>query len=188
MRVDKLTTEQYNELKAMGLVVSKAKGGLTTREDRQKGYASSYWSISSIGAESNATGAEVLKKLKEWGLEPHEVKIQQVELEDGWDKKLQEEINKKPLIATLNVQLRRGIGGTLMPYANGLPYVPYDGMPAILHKGERVLTARENAGYGRTYSSNLYVESMIMNNGMDARGLAEAMAAAQRRTANGYGS
>ncbi len=29
-------------------------------------------------------------------------------------------------------------------FANGLPYVPYDGMPAILHEGERVLTRQEN--------------------------------------------
>jgi hypothetical protein len=32
--------------------------------------------------------------------------------------------------------------------ANGLPYVPYDGYIAELHKGERVLTAIENKKYG----------------------------------------
>lgn len=32
-------------------------------------------------------------------------------------------------------------------YANGLMYVPYDGFPAILHKGERVLTAEESKAY-----------------------------------------
>lgn len=32
-------------------------------------------------------------------------------------------------------------------YANGLTYVPYDGFPAILHKGERVLTAEESKAY-----------------------------------------
>lgn len=32
-------------------------------------------------------------------------------------------------------------------HANGLSYVPFDGYKAILHKGERVLTARENKGY-----------------------------------------
>ena len=73
-------------------------------------------------------------------------------------------------------------------HANGLPYVPFDGYMAMLHKGERVMTARENANYGRNYNSNLYVESMYMNNGMDAAGLAAAMAAAQRRTMSGYGS
>ncbi len=70
--------------------------------------------------------------------------------------------------------------------ANGLPYVPFDGYPAILHKGERVVPAREISS--RSYSSNLYVENMNMNGGADAEGLAAAMAAAQRRTMAGFGS
>ena len=71
-------------------------------------------------------------------------------------------------------------------HANGLWSVPYDGYLARLHKGERVVPAREVSS--RSYNSNLYVESMYMNNGMDANGLASAMAAAQRRTMSGYGS
>lgn len=70
--------------------------------------------------------------------------------------------------------------------ANGIWSVPYDGYLATLHKGERVMTAREVSA--RNYSSNLYVESMYMNGGTDAAGLAAAMAAAQRRTMSGYGS
>ena len=72
------------------------------------------------------------------------------------------------------------------PHANGLFRVPWDGYPAVLHKGEQVVPAREISS--RSYNSNLYVESMIMNNGTDAEGLAAAMAAAQRRTMSGYGS
>lgn len=33
-------------------------------------------------------------------------------------------------------------------YAYGLSYVPYDNYPAMLHQGERVLTASENRNYG----------------------------------------
>ena len=72
------------------------------------------------------------------------------------------------------------------PHANGLYSVPFDGYHAVLHKGERVMPAREVSS--RSFSSNLYVESMYMNNNQDAAGLASAMAAAQRRTMAGYGS
>ena len=72
-------------------------------------------------------------------------------------------------------------------HANGLPYVPFDGYHAILHKGERVVTARE-MNSSRNYSSNLYIENMNMSGGASAEGLAAAMAAAQRRTLRGYGS
>ena len=71
-------------------------------------------------------------------------------------------------------------------HANGLWSVPFDGYMAMLHKGERVMPAREVAS--RSFSSNLYVESMYMNNGTDANGLAAAMAAAQKRTMAGFGS
>lgn len=83
-----------------------------------------------------------------------------------------------------------GAGGSKFGYvayhANGIWGVPFDGYHAILHKGERVVPAREVSS--RSYNSNLYVESMIMNNGTDAEGLAAAMAAAQRRTSAGFGS
>lgn len=80
-----------------------------------------------------------------------------------------------------------GSSGEGHGFANGLWSVPFDGYRAILHKGERVVPARE-VGSSRNFSSNLYVESMYMNNGQDADGLAAAMAAAQRRTMSGYGS
>jgi len=91
----------------------------------------------------------------------------------------------------VNIRIVGGAGGgkdwnTRTSRANGLPFVPYDGYLAELHKGERVVPAREIQS--RNYSSNLYVESMYMNNGTDAEGLAAAMAAAQRRTMSGYGS
>lgn len=71
-------------------------------------------------------------------------------------------------------------------HANGLPFVPFDGYIAALHKGERVVPANQNKNYSAT--SNLYVESMYMNNGTDAQGLAAAMAAENRRIRAGVGS
>ena len=51
-------------------------------------------------------------------------------------------------------------------HANGLWSVPWDGYPAILHKNERIVPAREVSS--RSFSSNLYVESMVMNGGADS--------------------
>ena len=79
-----------------------------------------------------------------------------------------------------------GGNNVAMEKANGIWAVPFDGYLARLHKNERVVPAREIASH--SYSSNLYVESMIMNNGTYAEGLAAAMAAAQRRTMTGFGS
>jgi hypothetical protein len=70
--------------------------------------------------------------------------------------------------------------------ANGLPFVPYDNYPALLHKGEQVVPARA-VNNSRSFSSNLYIESMIMNNGADAEGLAEKLAAQNRRISAGFG-
>ena len=87
--------------------------------------------------------------------------------------------------------IERGFGDGLLSrmgfHANGIWSVPFDGYHAILHRGERVIPARDVQN-SRNFSSNLYVESMYMNNGTDAAGLAAAMAAAQRRTMNGFGS
>ena len=78
-----------------------------------------------------------------------------------------------------------GMQGIIPRYANGIAYVPETRL-AILDRGETVKPAREIAS--RNYSSNLYVEKMYMGGGTDARGLADEMAAAQRRQASGYGN
>lgn len=53
---------------------------------------------------------------------------------------------------TVNVSVNHGgAGGS---FAKGLTYVPYDGFIAELHRGERVLTAKENREYYDTKSDN----------------------------------
>lgn len=44
-------------------------------------------------------------------------------------------------------EMNSGSGGVDGSHANGLDYVPFDGYRAILHQGERVLTADENKAY-----------------------------------------
>ena len=77
--------------------------------------------------------------------------------------------------------------GTLLnhrTYANGLPFMPWDGL-AYIHRGERIMTAEQNRTY--TANSNLYVEHMHMNNGMEASALVAAMRAENRRISAGFG-
>lgn len=58
------------------------------------------------------------------------------------------------------------LGGGGSGHAGGLNYVPYDNYPAILHRGERVLTAAEAAsgafgsGGNRNVTMNVYPQSM----------------------------
>lgn len=78
-----------------------------------------------------------------------------------------------------------GLGVTAMFHANGIPFVPRDNYLAFLHRGERVMPASVNRSY--TANSNLYVENMTMNNGMDAQALVDAMRAENRRISTGFG-
>ena len=89
------------------------------------------------------------------------------------------------------VQGASGGGGSgrpnvVMPKANGINFVPYDGYLALLHKGEQVVPARQVAS--RNFTSNLYFENVNLNNGQDAEGLAARITAQQRREMSGYGS
>ena len=70
-------------------------------------------------------------------------------------------------------------------HANGLPFVPFDGYIAALHKGERVVPASQNKNYNNT--SNVYFDHVNVNNGIDADGLAARIAEHNRRTLAGFG-
>lgn len=93
-------------------------------------------------------------------------------------------VNVTPVL--YNVAGLSGILSGLPGFANGIQSVPYDGMLARLHKGERVVPAREVAS--RSFSSNLYVENMNMGGGVTADALAAAIAGRNRRMMAGYGS
>ena len=70
-------------------------------------------------------------------------------------------------------------------YANGLPFVPFDGYIAALHKGERVVPANQNKSY--TNTSNVYFDHVSVNNGTDADGLAARIAERTKQTLAGFG-
>ncbi|ANS73708.1 hypothetical protein AWM70_03235 [Paenibacillus yonginensis] len=66
-----------------------------------------------------------------------------------------------------------GHGGTSAvqgSYKTGLPFVPYNGFVAELHKGERVLTAEENKAY--TYNSTLAAPVKVVPSYESRSGLA----------------
>ena len=115
----------------------------------------------------------------------------EVKLPEDVNSKISEEIGTvtvyvQPVAGDIvNNTDKRRRNGSFPFFANGIQYVYQDNMLAMLHKGEQVLPAREVNS--RNYSSNMYIEKMIMNNDTDARGLADKMAANQKALAAGYG-
>ena len=73
-----------------------------------------------------------------------------------------------------------------MKHANGLPFVPYDGYLAYLHRGERVMPAQQNKNY--TYNSNNYFGNVNLNNGQDIDALCERIDQRNRRQMSGFGA
>lgn len=61
--------------------------------------------------------------------------------------------------------------------AGGMPYVPYDNFPALLHKGERVVPASQNNGSGHTFIINVTAQ--------DARGVEKSAREIRRQVMGG---
>ena len=83
-----------------------------------------------------------------------------------------------------SINLFVGMMSGIMGHANGLWNVPWDGYPAMLHRGERVLTAREN----QQYTYNNYFGNVNLNNGLEIEALTESIDRRNRRQRQGYGS
>ena len=70
-------------------------------------------------------------------------------------------------------------------FANGMPFVPWDGYPAILHRGERVMTAQQNKSY--TYNNHNYFGSVNLNNGLEVDNLIDSINRRNRASQRGFG-
>ena len=84
------------------------------------------------------------------------------------------------------VELVNSLAGIDGEHANGLPFVPYDGYIAALHRGERVLPASQNKSWN--VYNNTYFDRTQVSGGVDADGLAARIAAAQQRALSAVGS
>lgn len=58
---------------------------------------------------------------------------------------------------------------------NGLNYVPYDGFKSTLHKGERVLTEKENRDYTQGDTGSGGLNQLVVQSMLDGRVIAEAI-------------
>lgn len=65
-----------------------------------------------------------------------------------------------------SVSVSKGGSVNATPHKTGLDYVPYDGYFAMLHKGERVLTAEENAAYSGLARASVGVSSSAASRSM----------------------
>jgi phage-related minor tail protein len=75
-------------------------------------------------------------------------------------------------------------------YAKGLPYVPRDGYEAILHKGERVLTAQQNRQYnqgGSNISIPKLADTIVVREDADIDKIASALVKKIKTNTISYG-
>ena len=77
-------------------------------------------------------------------------------------------------------------------HATGLPYVPRDGYEAILHKGERVLTAQQNRSYtnggGNSVTIPKLADSIVVREDADIERIAKLLVKNIKEAQLGYSS
>ena len=135
------------------------------------------------------TWEQMLERL---GMQECPIEVEEIEVPDDAAEQVAEQVGT----VTLPGQIIVGEGGVIYGngggssgghgFANGLWSVPWDGYPAILHRGERVLTARENRNY--TFNSNHYFGNVNLNNGLEIEALTESIDRRNRRQRSGYGA
>ena len=135
------------------------------------------------------TWEQMLERL---GMQECEIEVEEIEVPDDAAEQVAEQVGT----VTIPGQIIVGEGGIIYGngggssgghgFANGLWSVPWDGYPAILHRGERVLTARENRNY--TFNSNHYFGNVNLNNGLEIEALTESIDRRNRRQRSGYGA
>ena len=89
-------------------------------------------------------------------------------------------------VGIVKIPVRPEFITTMYKHANGLPWVPYDGYLAYLHRGERVMTASQNRNY--TYNNNNYFGNVNLNNGQDIDALCDRIDQRNRRQMSGFGA
>lgn len=87
-----------------------------------------------------------------------------IDAADKFFRKKNDTENVSPLHSGITAGLGTAINGS---HANGLAYVPFDGYIAELHRGERVLTAEENASGGVVMHNH---SGVIRVEGLDKKG------------------
>ena len=88
---------------------------------------------------------------------------------------------------TSNVKTSKNEGS----HFTGLDYVPHNNYAALLHQGERVLTAEENkaisTGTGQTISNNFNIGSLVVREEADIKKIARELFEMQRSNGRGLG-